>query len=170
METTVYKVDPRMIPPVVIAMAAGVVLLGLEGFSGRGLVLLLILLPFLYLGAEILARRITLDPDGITISKFLRTLRIPWSEVQALDALKTGHKLFVIIHAEKGRPVFLTNTIQPFDDLAGRLLRMAPREKISEGVAEALAAPPTKHGPRIQAWLACAVLTGIVVGRLLGYG
>jgi hypothetical protein len=169
MENRPYRVDPQMIPPVVLAMGFGAFLLVLEGATKKGFLLLALLLPFYYLGAEILARKIILDARGLEITKFLRTVRIEWSEIKYLDAVKTGSKLFLIVQPEQGRPVIITNTIRPFQDLAQRILENIPGAQVSDYAREVVQDPPAKRGPMIQAWIICLVLVGLVVGKLLGY-
>jgi len=170
MQTYHYRVDARMIPPVVMAMVFGALLLFLEGASERGLIVFLPLAPFFYLGAEILARKISVDPDGITISKLLRSARIKWTEIQSLDTVRTGQKLFVVLQTAEGSVHLITNTISPFKDLATRLLERIPPEKVAAGAQEVLSEPPTKLGPVVQAWIVCVVLLGIVAAKMLGYG
>jgi len=169
MNTRSYRVDPRMIPPVSLAIAAGVILLMLEGPTPQGLLLVIILSPFFYLGLEILARKVLLDTHRVTISKFLRTLRMDWSDIEFLDAVKTGRKVFLILHRADGSPTFLTNTLSPFTDLVDEMLRRIPRDRVSENVRELRNDLPTKHGPLIQSWIVCLVLTGLVAGKILGY-
>ncbi len=169
MENKSYRADPQMIPPVILAMGFGVVLLFLEGATSKGFLLLALLLPFYYLGAEILARRITLDPNGLEIAKLLRTVRILWSDIKYVDAVKTGSKLFLIVQPEDGRPTIITNTIRPFQDLAQRILENVPDAKFSDYAKEVVQDPPAKRGPMIQAWILCLVLAVLVIGRLLGY-
>jgi len=170
MEMHRYRVDPRMIPPVILSMGFGTFLVFLEGPTQQGFLLLALLLPFYYLGAEILARKIILGDNGITISKFLRSVRIEWTEIHSLDAVRSGNKLFVILQGGDNRPVLITNTISPFKDLTERLLESIPPDKVSPGAREILSDPPSKHGPLIQAWITCLVLSGLVVGKILGYG
>lgn len=170
MQETVYRVDHRMIPPVMLGMGLGIVLLMLEGPSQKGAVLLLALSPFFYLGIEILARSVRLDSGGVTVFKFLRSVRLEWSEIESFDAVRTGSKLFLILQGKPSRPVLITNTISPFAELAGRLLDLVPPERIAHGTRELIADAPAKYGPLIQAWLFCLVLGAIVVGRTLGYG
>lgn len=170
MQSSVFRVDTRMIPPVVLAMGLGIALLALEWPSQRTLFLALLLLPFYYLGAEILVRRITLAADGITIRKLFRTVRLSWVEVERLDAVQSGSKLFLIIQGHGARPVLITNTIRPFDQLARAIMEALPAEKISSSAAELLTSPPAKHGPLFQAWIICLVLAGCVAGNLLGFG
>lgn len=169
MESHQYRVDPRMIPPVILSMGFSVFLIFLEGFSQRGILMILLLSPFFYLGAEILARKIVFDSEGITVSKFLRSVRLPWSNLASLDAIRSGNKLFVILQGREARPVVITNTIAPFKDLVDRLLELAPQDKVAPAAKEMLSNPPPKHGPLLQAWITCIVITALVVGKLLGY-
>jgi hypothetical protein len=170
MENRPYRADPQMIPPVALAMGLGALLLALEGPTSKGFLLFVLLLPFYYLGAEILARKITLGADGLEIAKLLRTVRIAWSDIKYLDAVKTGHKLFLILQAENRRPVIITNTIRPFKELARQILARIPPAQVSDYAKEVIQDPPAKRGPMIQAWIICLVLAGLAAGRLLGYG
>ena len=169
MENGRYRVDPGMITPVALAMVSGALLLFLEGLTRKGFLLLLLLAPFFYLGAEILARKISLDDQGITISKFLRSVRIGWSEIQSLDAVRSGTKLFIILLGERGRPTLITNTISPFSDLVDKILGHVPSERIADGAVEILSEPREKKGPLVQAWIVCLVLVGLVAGKFMGY-
>ncbi len=169
MENRSYRADPQMIPPVVLAMGFGAFLLVLEGATNKGFLLLVLLLPFYYLGAEILARRISIDSEGLEIAKLLRTVRIEWPDIKYLDAVRSGSKLFLILQPENGRPVLITNTIRPFQDLAHRILENVSHDKVSDYAREVIQDPPTKRGPMIQAWIVCVVLVGLVAGKLLGY-
>jgi hypothetical protein len=159
-----------MVPPVVLAIGFGVFLLILEGATKRGFLLLVLLSPFFYLAAEILARKIVMDAQGITISKFLRSVRVEWSEINSVDAIKSGSKLFLILMTDRDKPVLITNTIRPFHEVAEKILENVPAEKMSSGVKEIVSQVPSKFGPVLQAWVVCLVLLGVIAGKLLGYG
>lgn len=164
-----YGVDHRIVPPVVIAMVLGAWLILLEGLSERGLLMILLLLPFYYLALEILSRRISLDSQGITIRKFLRSVQIRWADITSLDAIRARNKLYIIVQTDEGRPSLITNTIAPFAELGQKLLENVPRDKIANGVTETLSDPPGKLGPIVQAWIVCAVLGAIIVGKFMGF-
>jgi hypothetical protein len=168
MEMSEYGVDRRMIPPVAISMVLGAWLIVLEGASERGLLMVVLLLPFYYLGLEILVRKISLDSQGITVRKLLRSVHMRWSDVTSLDAIQARNKLYIILQTEEGRPTLITNTISPFVELGQNLLENVPQDKIAQGTREMLSAPPSKLGPLIQAWIICAVLGGIIIGKFLG--
>ena len=170
MQASFYRVDARMIPPVVVAMVCAVIMVIMEGTTGRGLIILLVLAPFFYLGIEILARKIRVDNQGITVFKFMRSVHLAWSELESLDAVKAGAKLFLIVQGKTSRPILITNTIGPFNRLAQALREVVPPEKVSAACTDVLANPPSKHGPLVQAWIVGLVFLAIVVGRMLGYG
>lgn len=170
MQPAVYTVDSRMVPPVVLAMGFGIVLLAMEGVTQRGGLLLAILAPFFYLGVEILARKISLDSKGLTVNKFLRSVNVIWSEIDSADAFRSGRKSFLILQRADGGPVLITNTIRPFGELVQRILDSLPSEKVSEAAREMAGDPAGKWGPLLQAWVICLMLGGTAVGRLLGYG
>lgn len=170
MDTSHFRVDQRMIPPVVLAMGFGAFLIFLESpGTSKGLLLLALLTPFFYLGAEILARKIVLDANGIHISKFLRSTSFRWSEISLVDAVRAGNKVFLILQPEEGKPALITNTIRPFDKLVARIIDKIPPERVADGAADTLASSPSKLGPLVQAWIVCLVFIGLVAGKLLGY-
>jgi hypothetical protein len=169
MEGKIYRVDPRMVTPVALALVFGAFLLLLEGKTQKGFLLLLLLSPFFYLGAEILARKIVVDSTGITISKFLRSVRLEWPDIQSVDAVRSGSKLFLILQREEGRPIIITNTIRPFSELVSSLVSAVPAEKISSSVPDLVTDSPVKFGPVIQAWLVCLVFVALIIGKLMGY-
>jgi hypothetical protein len=170
MQNNIYRVDPRMIPPVIMSMFFGIFLIILEGATQRGFLLFALLLPFYYLGAEILARKIIIREQGITVQKFLRSAHMDWSEIDTLDVVRTGRKVFLILQGGQGRPALITNTIHHFDSLLKNLMEKLPEEKISEPVRELVREPQSKYGPMVHAWIVCLVLLGIITGKLLGYG
>ena len=170
MQQHIYRVDPRMIPPVIMSMSLGAFLIFMEGATRKGCLLFALLFPFYYLGAEILARKIILNENGITVQKFLRSVHMDWSEIDVLDVVRTGRKVFLILQGAQSRPVLITNTIQPFVEFLKRLTEKLAEEKVSEAVRELVKNPPSKYGPMVQAWIVCLVLLGIIVGKLLGYG
>ena len=159
-----------MIPPIIMSMLFGIFLIILEGATQRGFLSLALLAPFYYLGAEILARKIIVSEHGITVQKFLRSAHMDWSEIEMLDMVRTGRKVFLILQGGQNRPVLITNTIHLFESLLQKMVEKLPEEKISEPVKDLIRERPSKHGPVIQAWIVCLVLLGIVVGKLLGYG
>lgn len=169
MENRAFRVDSRMIPPIVMAMIFGALLVAIEASTRRGILLAILLAPFFYLGAEILARKIVIDSRGITIWKLFRSLRHDWADLSSVDSVRTGNKVFIILHSEHGGTSLISNTIRPFGQLVDTILASAPKGTFTEEVRESLSTPPGKLGPLIQAWIACLALGALVVGTLLGY-
>ncbi len=169
MDDNTYTVDPKMRLPIILAMGAGILLILMEGADKQGLLLTIVLFPFFYLGAEILARKISFLPDGVTINKLLRSVELKWAEIRSLDAVQSGKKLFLIVVTDKARPILITNTIQSFDNIAERFISNLPPEKVTEHAKDMLADPPTKFAPILQAWFVFLMLAGLIAGKFLGY-
>jgi len=167
MENSVYKVDSRMTPPVILAMLSGIVLIVLSIIRSHNFLFLIVLTPFLYLGLEILARKIIVDTKGLTIHKFLRSKRLDWIEIENVDAVRSGSKTFVIFQTSGARPVLITNTIASFQDLINTIIQRIPADKVSDAVREVSRSTQRKLWPIIQAWLVCAIFFVVMVGKLL---
>ncbi len=170
MSPIVYRPDRRMIPPVIGAMVLGLALLLFEGLTQRGILLIVLLAPFYYIGAEILARRVEITSEGLEVRKLLRRVHVSWPDVESLDAVASGRKVFAIILTREARPILLTNTLGHFSELVQVLIERSPSGAVTEHAREILQSPPSKIGPLVQAWIVCIVLGAIVTGRVLGYG
>ncbi len=165
-----FRVDIRIIPPVALAMLLGLWIIALESHSERFLIMVVILAPFYYLGAEILTRKIALDSGGITIRKLFRSSEIPWNDILYVDSLRAGKKVFLIIESSSAKPALLTNTLGQFPKLVNSIIQRLPTDKISESARELTRDLPNKYGPLLQAWAICILLSCVLVGKLLGYG
>lgn len=170
MQNEVYRVERLLSIPVLFAMVAGAALIFLEGAGKSGTFTAVVLSPFYYLGAEILARSVYLDESGFTVNKLLRSVRVDWNRVESIDTFSVGRKAFLIVQRDDGKPVVITNTLRGFAELTARIAGNVPQDKTMDGVRLLLEDVPSKYGPTLQAWFVFAVLAGIVAFKLLGYG
>jgi hypothetical protein len=153
--------------PIILAMISGIVLIFLNITKSNSYLFLFILAPFLYLGLEILARKITLDSNGVTVQKFLRSTHLDWPEIENVDGVRSGAKTFLILQSINARPVLITNTIDLFTDLVNTIIQRIPRDKVSDVVREIAQSAPKKLWPIIQAWLVCLIFGAVMVGKFL---
>ncbi|MGC8657556.1 MAG: PH domain-containing protein [Desulfomonilaceae bacterium] len=167
MDNPVYKVDSRMLPPVILAMLSGVGLIVISIVKNHNFLFLIAFSPFLYLGLEILARKIVVDSTGLTIHKLFRSKRLDWVAIENVDAVGSGSKFFLILQLSKSRPIVITNTIAFFPDLVKKIIQNIPADKVSEAAVEISRSNQTKLWPIIQAWLVCAIFFSVMVGKLL---
>jgi hypothetical protein len=167
MENRLYKVDSRMAPPIILAMLFATALIILGMTKTDSFLFLIVLTPFMYLGLEILARKIVLDSSGITINKFLRSRKLGWKDIQNVDAVRSGGKTFLILQTEASRPVLITNTISGFPDLVNSILERIPTGKVTEAAQEISGSTQKKLWPIIQAWLVCLIFFAVMVGKFL---
>ncbi len=167
MEHLIYKVDSRMSPPVILAMLSGLALIVISIVKNHSFLFLVAFTPFLYLGMEILARKIVVDPTGLTIYKLFRSKRLNWAQIENVDSVHTGSKFFLILQVSSLRPVIITNTIAFFPDLVKKIIQNIPADKVSESASEISRSNQTKLWPIIQAWLVCAIFFTVMVGKIL---
>lgn len=164
-----FRVDFRLIPPVALSMLLGSWIIFMESHTDRFLFLIIILAPFYYLGAEILARKILVDSSGIVIRKLLRSSQMSWEDISYVDSLRSGRKVFLIIESNSARPALLTNTLGQFPTLVESIIQRLPPDKVSDSAIELVKNMPNKYGPMIQAWAVCLMLGAILLGKLMGY-
>ncbi|MGD9819615.1 MAG: hypothetical protein AB7V04_13085 [Desulfomonilaceae bacterium] len=165
-----FRVDLKILPPVVLAMLIGSWIILLERNTERFLLMLVLLTPFYYLGAEILARKIFLDSKGVTVKKLFRESKVSWGDISYVDSLKAGRKVFLIIESGSAKPILLTNTLGQFQNLVHSIIRQVSTDKVSESARDLVNETPKKYGPSIQAWAVALLLSAILIGKLMGYG
>lgn len=170
MSSLSYRVSQALIPPVVLAMGFGLYLLYMERNAEKLFFTGLVLLPFYYIGIEILVRKIIIDETGITVHKLFRQKRMEWADIEHVDAVAARQKMFLILQDRSARTIIITNTIDSFRDLVEQTLERIEKHTIAPKAIDLLADPPISRGPVIQAWLACAVILGIIIAKLMGYG
>ncbi len=87
-----------------------------------------------------------------------------------LETVRSGSKFFLIIQSLSHKTIIVTNTIQPFEELAANILKYLPANAVSESASQSLSSLPSKYGPVAQAWLVTLVLAAITAGKILGFG
>ncbi len=167
MKKSEFKPHPWLLAPILPSMAAAAILIYLEINTDKGILLVIILAPFFYLGLEVLFRRIVLDDQGLVIYKLLRKSELAWPEAQSLDAVRSGNKIFIIIQTHRSIPFIISNTINRFPELVRMILDLAPETAIDAGAKEVLERPVQNNRTIAQAWIAFTVIVGILMFRLI---
>ena len=167
MNSQTFRVDSRMRPPVIIGMLSGLALIIISVARDRNFLFLIALTPFLYLGLEILARNIVVDATGLTIQKLFRRKRVNWPEIENIDAVKAGSKIFLILSTSGSRPVIITNLIAHFSELVKLIIQNVAVGKVTESASEISLSNRQKLWPLIQAWLVCVIFFSVMLGKLL---
>lgn len=162
-----FKPHPWLLAPILPSMAAALILIYLEMNTDKGLLLVIILAPFFYLGLEVLFRRIEVDEKGLIIYKLLRKSELAWPEIQSLDAVRSGSKIFIIMQTNRSIPFIISNTINNFPELSRMILDRARETAIDQGAKEVLDRPVQNNRTVAQAWIAFTVIAGILMFRLI---
>jgi len=124
-------------------------------------------LPVLVLFAESCVRRISIDSNGVEIHKPLRSKRIDFSEMTAIDTVRVRKRAFISLSSEADFIIF-SNSYGQFGELMKELLNKAPEQIISDETRQTAANPPEKSSDVFSAWLAVGVLVLIIYVQLKG--
>lgn len=131
------------------------------------LILGVFILPALLLFIESSQRRIDIDDEGVQIKKTLRSKRISFAEMTAIDTVLVRKRAFISLSSETDFIIF-SNSYENFGQLIKTLLTKAPEKVISEETRQMANNPPEKSGDVFSAWVAVAVLLLIIIVQLKG--
>ena len=125
------------------------------------------ILPTVALFIESSRRQICIDDNGVQINKPLRSKRINFSEMTAIDTVLVRKRAFISISSETDFIIF-SNSYENFGALLKALISRAPEQVISDETLQLSANPPEKCSDVFSAWVAVAVLVLIIYVQLRG--
>jgi len=125
------------------------------------------ILPAVALFIESSRRRIYIDDDGVQIDKPLRSKRINYSEMTAVETVLVRKRAFISVSSETDFIIF-SNSYENFGALLKSLLTKAPEKVISDETRQMAENPPEKSSDVFSAWVAVAVLALIIYVQLRG--
>ncbi|MDO3378041.1 hypothetical protein [Geoalkalibacter halelectricus] len=137
--------------------------------DGKVIILGAMLLPIGGLFVESLARRTEIDPEGVTVHKFLRRRRLPFVELTAVEATLVRKRAFLSLSSLDSFVIF-SNAYENFPQLVQTLMTQVPDEVISADARKLAADPPTKSTDIISCWVAVALMVLILLVQLFSGG
>lgn len=171
METHTFSIRKSFLIPlglvVVLTLILLIICLFLQVPLAKILILATITLPAILLFAESSWRRIILASDGVQINKLLRSKRISYSDLTAIDTVLVRKRVFLSLSSEADF-IILSNSYANFGQLLKELLAKAPDRVISEETRQMAINPPEKTSDVFSAWVAVAVLVLIIFVQLKG--
>jgi hypothetical protein len=133
----------------------------------KTLILAALILPAILLFIESSRRRIIVAEDGVQIDKLLRSKKISFSEMTAIDTVLVRKRAFISLSSETDFIIF-SNSYDNFGQLLKEMLAKAPESVISDETRQMATNPPEKSSDVFSAWVAVAVLTLIIYVQLRG--
>jgi hypothetical protein len=171
MKTNIYSIRKSFLLPLGLVVLLTLTLLLCCIFLQVPLAKILILgtftLPAILLFIESSLRRVSIDDEGVQIKKTLRSKRISFAEMTAIDTVLVRKRAFISVSSEADFIIF-SNSYANFGDLLKVLLAKAPERVISEETRQMANNPPEKSSDIFSAWVAVAVLVLIIYVQLRG--
>lgn len=171
MSTYTFSIRKSFLLPMGLVVLLTLTLLGCCLFLQVPLAKILILgaftLPAILLFVESSLRRVIIDDKGVQINKTLRSKRIDYSEMTAIDTVLVRKRAFISVSSETDFIIF-SNSYAQFGQLVKVLLDNAPSKVVDAETTQMAANPPEKSSDIFSAWVAVAVLTLIIYVQLKG--
>jgi hypothetical protein len=167
-----HRIKKAFLVPLSIDVALLLLLLVLSWVTGtssleRGVLCVLFLTALLVL-AEAGKRAITIVTDGLRIRKFFKIKELLRSDITHIGCMIVRSRVYLLLTTKKGFYV-ISNAYERFPELIRALIELIPPEtvEIEEEVRAQIDRPVHNRSDLIAAWVAAAVLTGIVCLKLI---
>jgi len=167
MPQNIYRIRTAFLIPLAIDVAL-LLLLIILSFLIRGSVmeksvLTLLFIPALFVLIEALRRTITIAGDGLRLKKFFKTRFLDWTDITHVGCLSVRSRVYILLTTTKGFHV-ISNAYDRFPQMVRELIEHIPTETVEvEAEAKAQAEHPVRNvSDLVAAWVAAAVLTGII--------
>ncbi|SHJ08448.1 hypothetical protein SAMN02745165_01524 [Malonomonas rubra DSM 5091] len=171
METQSFSIRKSFLLPlglvVLLTLTLLVCCILLQVPLAKTLILAAFTIPVIALFIESSLRRVTIDEKGVQIDKPLRSKRIDYGELTAVDTVLVRKRAFISLSSEADF-IIISNGYADFGRLVNLLLERSPEKTISDETRQMANNPPEKSSDVFSAWIAVAVLVLIIYVQLRG--
>jgi len=143
-------------------LIAGLVVFSLvkRTFGAEPVILVIILIPFVFILAASLRRRVYISREGCRVLSLFRTVDLHWDAITNLDALAVGKKEYLLLTTTKGYHV-LQNSLGHFVSLAEDLIDGVADDRIERAVFSVVENPLRRVSDVMSVWIAAVILIAI---------
>jgi len=127
------------------------------------LFLLVFALPVAVLLLESAFRRLEVDAAGVTARRLMRTRRVAFAEVTALETVRVRSRVFLTLAAGDDEFLIISNGYANFPELVRLLVAALPETVVTEETRQLAAAPPQRHADVAMAWFAVVALIYVLL-------
>lgn len=117
---------------------------------------------------EAKSRTVGIGDRGVRLKKFLRTKEVGWEDITHVGALTLRSKAYLLLTTAKGF-LILSNAYENFPLLIRDIVEHTSEEQVEEEVRYQMEHPVVSWGNVIAAWIAAAVIAGIISVRLFPF-
>ncbi|NJC87285.1 MAG: hypothetical protein FIB02_01950 [Desulfuromonas sp.] len=168
-ETRRYVIRRTFLAPLGLAlllMGALLVVSILHGQpAAKVLFLLVFALPVTVLFVESALRRVEIDATGITVFRLLRSRRLEFSRVTALEAVQVRSRMFITLAAGDDEFLIISNGYADFPELVRTLVAVLPPVAITDEARKLADAPPKGHADLVTVWFMVAALVYVLIAQ-----
>ncbi|MBN1956775.1 MAG: hypothetical protein JXQ81_04100 [Desulfuromonadales bacterium] len=125
------------------------------------------LVPVCIIFVESLTRKVLVNDQSVQVNKLLRTKRMNFSDLTAVDTIQVRKRAFISLSSENDF-LILSNSYESFGLMLKQLVQSAPETVVSDETRLLAENPPKKCSDVFSAWLAVAVLSLIIFVQLRG--
>ena len=130
--------------------------------------LLVFAVPVTALLVESVMRRLEIDRDGVAAYRLMRSRRIEFSRVTALETVRVRSRVFLTLVAGDDEFLIISNGYADFPDLVRTLVAALPETAVTDETRQLAAAPPTRYADAGMAWFAVAALVYVLIAQFRG--
>lgn len=151
---------------VLLLMAALLVVSLLHGQPVAKVVFLLVFaLPVTLLFVESALRRVDIDATGITAFRLLRSRRLDFSRVTALETVQVRSRVFLTLTAGDDEFLIISNGYADFPEMVQTLVTVLPEAVVTDEARKLAVAPPTRHADVVMVWFMLVALVYVLVAQ-----
>lgn len=168
-ESRRYVIRRAFVAPlglVLLLMAALLVVSILHGQPVAKVVFLLVFaLPVTVLFVESALRRVEIDATGVTAYRLLRSRRLEFSRVTALETVQVRSRVFLTLAAGDDEFLIVSNGYTDFPELVRTLVAALPETVVTDETRKLAAAPPTRHADVVMVWFMVIALVYVLIAQ-----
>jgi len=135
--------------------------------TAKIVILVALTVPVLAIFAESVWREIRFLPDGLVARRLLRSRKIAYDQITAVDTVRVRRRVFVSLSTEADFLIF-SNNYENFAQLLDCLQKRIPAGVVSEETRELMQQLPLKNHDLFSVWFAALAVLLVLYVQLGG--
>jgi len=131
----------------------------------KALFLIVFAVPVAVLFVESAGRHLEVDAAGVTARRLLRSRRIDFAEVTALETVRVRSRVFLTLVAGDDDYLIISNGYADFPGLVRLLVALLPETAVTDETRQLAAAPPHRYADVVMAWFMVSALVYVLVAQ-----
>ena len=162
-----FVIRRTLVAPLGLLLVLMVVLMAVSIQHGqplaKALFLLVFAVPVAMLLVESASRWLEVDATGITAHRLMRTRRLAFAEVTALETVRVRSRVFLTLVAGDDAFLVVSNGYADFPILVRLLVAALPETVVTDETRQLAAAPPQRYADVAMVWFAVVALVYVLI-------